>query len=151
MTNEQDQITQFMVKATQNTPEYPTIIAPHTANLRVTLILEELLEFAEAVGFTLKVDSFRPNGNPVNLKDAYDGIIDLLVVVIGAAVAMGLKLEPGWQEVHRSNMSKFIDGHRREDGKWIKGPSYSPAQLEPIIKAMLTSGGLTEPLVEEAS
>lgn len=140
-----------MVKAAQNTPEYPTLIAPHVANLRVTLILEELLEFAEAVGFTLKVSSFRPNEKPVNLKDAYDGILDLLVVVIGAAVAMGLQLEPGWQEVHRSNMSKFIDGYRRDDGKWIKGPSYSPAQLEPIIKAMLASGGLTEPLVEEAS
>ena len=31
-------------------------------------------------------------------------------------------------------MSKFIDGYKREDGKWVKGPSYSPAQLAPIVE-----------------
>jgi predicted HAD superfamily Cof-like phosphohydrolase len=71
-----------------------------------------------------------------DIVEAYDALLDLEVVTTGSAVAFGLDTEPGWQEVHRSNMSKFIDGHRREDGKWVKGPSYSPAKLAPIIEEM---------------
>jgi len=66
---------------------------------------------------------------------AYDAVLDLEVVTTGTAVAMGVDTEPGWQEVHRSNMSKFIDGTKRADGKWVKGPSYSPANLKPIVDA----------------
>lgn len=40
-----------------------------------------------------------------------------------------------FDEVHRSNMSKFIDGHKDENtGKWIKGPSYSPADIKSVVK-----------------
>ena len=47
---------------------------------------------------------------------------------------MGIDLEPFFDEVQRSNMSKFADGHyHREDGKLIKSPLYSKANLEPIL------------------
>lgn len=92
------------------------------ARLRTDLIDEELGELEMAF-------------DARDLIAVYDAINDLLYVVIGTAIATGLEIEPGWQEVHRSNMSKFIDGHRRGDGKWIKGPSYSPANLAPIIEA----------------
>lgn len=39
--------------------------------------------------------------------------------------------DTAFAEVHRSNMSKFVDGKclRREDGKILKGPNYSPADM----------------------
>ena len=41
-------------------------------------------------------------------------------------------MEPVFREVHRSNMSK-VGGYKREDGKWVKPATYSPAVIEPIL------------------
>jgi predicted HAD superfamily Cof-like phosphohydrolase len=73
---------------------------------------------------------------PVNLVDAYDAVLDLLVVVIGAGIAMGTELEPGWQEVHRSNMEKFKGGRKRADGKWLKPERWQPPNLTAILAAL---------------
>lgn len=114
-------VAEFMRKAGQEVPVKPKWPADETLDLRMDLILEEV----EELGLAITDKDF--------VKYA-DGIIDLLYVVIGAGLAAGLNLEPFWQEVQRSNMSKFIDGYRREDGKWIKGPSYTPADLAPILE-----------------
>jgi len=45
-------------------------------------------------------------------------------------------LEAAFREVHRSNMSKLLeDGSvlRREDGKVLKGPNYSPADIHSVL------------------
>lgn len=60
-------------------------------------------------------------------------LCDLLYVVLGTGVTFGLPLKEAFTEVHRSNMSKLgTDGKPvlREDGKVLKGPNYSPANLE---------------------
>ena len=50
------------------------------------------------------------------------------------ALYLGLPLSAIFDEVHRSNMTKFIDGFRDPlDGKWRKGPLWTPPNLEPII------------------
>ena len=59
-------------------------------------------------------------------------------------MAYGIDMEPIHEEIQRSNMSKFIDGHLREDGKWVKGPSYSPADIKPIIEAQIAAGKKAE-------
>jgi predicted HAD superfamily Cof-like phosphohydrolase len=61
-------------------------------------------------------------------------LADLLYVVYGTAVAYGMMMEPVFREVHRSNLSK-VGGHKRADGKWVKPPTYSPAQIEPLLAA----------------
>lgn len=124
MTNEQKQVRIFMKNAGQACPDKPTIPHLDVTNLRLRLIGEEALELRLAL-------------SREDLVAAYDAILDLLVVTIGTAVALGLDLEPGWQEVHRSNMTKFIDGYKRQDGKWIKGPSWRPPNLEAIVDAQL--------------
>ena len=46
-------------------------------------------------------------------------------------------LKAVFEEVHRSNMSKLgKDGKpiRREDGKILKGPNYSPADIKKVLK-----------------
>lgn len=122
MTEAQMKVREFMVMAGQDAPGSPMIPDKLIRRLRLDLIQEELdeLEFAFIVGDAAKV---------------YDAILDLLYVVLGAGVACGMNLKPGFDEVHRSNMSKFIDGHGRTDGKWVKGPSYSPPNLRPILEA----------------
>lgn len=121
MTPTQRAITEFMLRAGQECPVRPTLPPLETQGLRVNLIQEELDELQEAFASH-------------DMAAIADALADLQYVVEGTACACGIDLEPVFWEVHRSNLSKFIDGHRREDGKWIKGPSYSPANLEPIIR-----------------
>jgi predicted HAD superfamily Cof-like phosphohydrolase len=59
-------------------------------------------------------------------------------VVYGTAVSLGIDMEPVFKEVHRSNMSK-VGGYKREDGKWVKPPTYSPASLDIILEAQTVS------------
>jgi predicted HAD superfamily Cof-like phosphohydrolase len=126
MKEEQEQVLDFMLRAQQDCPETPTISTQAVRKLRCKLIAEELLELEIACG--------AHNEGDINLVEIADAITDILVVTLGAAIAFGIDIQPCWDEVHRSNMSKFIDGYMRDDGKWIKGPSYSPANLKPIIE-----------------
>lgn len=66
-----------------------------------------------------------------------DAIGDALYVVLGTAVTCGIDIQPCFEAIHKSNMTKFIDGYRREDGKWMKGQSYTPVDLEPILQAQM--------------
>src|SRR4029453_6442141 len=59
-------------------------------------------------------------------------VADLLYVVYGTAVSYGIDMAPVFREVHRSNMSK-VGGYKREDGKWVKPATYSPAAIQPIL------------------
>jgi predicted HAD superfamily Cof-like phosphohydrolase len=120
MTKEQKQVAEFMRLAGQEVKGRPEIPSEKTSELRMRLLYEELAEMD--IAFLSR-----------DLTETADALGDLLYVLLGAAVACGIDLEPIFQEVHRSNMSKFIDGHRDPGGKWIKGPSYSPANLKPIL------------------
>lgn len=117
---EQSDVRDFMRRAGQNCPPRPQLPQKEIAELRARLIEEELHELK---------DSFADE----DLVQVADAVGDLLYVVLGAAVACGIEIEPIFREIHRSNMSKFVDGIRRSDGKWLKGPSYTPANLAPIL------------------
>lgn len=91
--------------------------------LRVNLIQEELDELKEALSEN-------------DIVEAADALGDLLYVVYGAACCFGLDMEPIFNEIHRSNMSKLENGKPiyRHDGKVLKGQNYTPPNLEPIVK-----------------
>jgi predicted HAD superfamily Cof-like phosphohydrolase len=149
----QAQVREFHEKFGVKINENPTMPELKERILRANLILEEALEFVDAMG--LRVDVVDPLSGyartsldvfvkfelkelgPANLVDAADAIADLNYVVAGAAVTMGLDTETLGDEVHRSNMSKvWPDGtvrHRESDGKVLKPPTYSPPNLESII------------------
>jgi predicted HAD superfamily Cof-like phosphohydrolase len=66
-------------------------------------------------------------------------LCDLLVVTFGTIVECGYSdlIEDAFAEVMRSNMSKLgADGKPiyREDGKILKGPNYSEADIEQFFK-----------------
>lgn len=112
--------------------------------LRVKLILEEALEFAEACGFEpnfsypseggVNIDLV-VTGEP-NLVEMADALGDLDYVVQGANIAFGIPSEEVFAEIHASNMSKLgPDGNPiyREDGKVLKGPNYFKPNIAKII------------------
>jgi predicted HAD superfamily Cof-like phosphohydrolase len=131
-------VREFMRTYQQCIPERPFMPDPVTQNLRYRLIDEEAQELAEATDKT----------------EYLDAVGDLLYVVYGAALAAGFsphQVDAAFTEIHRSNMSKvWTDDEldripadcrstrvgdnrhivRRNDGKIVKSPSYSPARLE---------------------
>lgn len=102
---------------------------------RCNLIAEEGDELFDEL-FFLDDDlqqKFVPN---VDKQKLAKELADLLYVVYGAADVFSIPIDEVFAEVHRSNMSKLGgDGKpvRREDGKVLKGPNYSPANLEGIV------------------
>lgn len=143
-------VTEFMAYAGQDLPTSPNLPDKDVRVLRIKLIAEELAELAAAsnVEVVLNIDGVHYRSNvqkylgehDPRIVDAADAIADLLYVVYGAAIAWGIRIDPVFGEVHSSNMSKFIDGHRREDGKWQKGPSYKPARIKEVLDAQRQNG-----------
>lgn len=121
MNIEQAKVAEFMHAAGQSVRVVPTLPPETQIWLGIKLIQEELEELKMAM--LLHKD----------LTLTFDALCDLLYTVLWLANASGLPMEKGFNEVHRSNMSKFIDGYRAENGKWCKGPSYSPPNLHSII------------------
>jgi len=104
----------------------PAIPPADVVRLRLHLIDEEAAEFREA-------------SEAGSLPEAIKELCDLLYVVLGAANAYGIDIEPFFAEVHRSNMTKLWPGgevRKNALGKVLKPPTYSPAQIEPILAAM---------------
>jgi len=123
MNEPQNRVRTWMRAIGQATPSKPCIPDKDTCDLRVDLIDEELYELCEAL-------------SRKDMVETYDALNDLLYVVIGAAVACGMELQPGWLEVCRSNDTKVVDGFKDAAGKWRKGPSYEAPKLGPILKEL---------------
>jgi predicted HAD superfamily Cof-like phosphohydrolase len=109
-------------------PGEPTVPEDHVIELRYNLIKEEFREVEEELA-----DAFNGEANIANLAKE---LADLLVVTYGTARAFGIDIDAVFAEVHRSNMSKLgEDGRpiRRDDGKVLKGPNYSPADIQSVL------------------
>ena len=181
----QEDIVILMKQFNQQVKESPELPDPDTRLLRARLVFEEALEFVKGCGCTVTmavagsngeeqaavIDGIAvvldPNGTP-DFTEYVDGCIDQLVVTYGALNAAGVKAQPAWDEVQRSNMSKawphcsvcdavlernagqelvhpedanthhgdwkpILKIHKRPDGKVIKSPTYSPANLKRVI------------------
>jgi len=121
MTNEQTMVEAFHNRFDILVQTVPTDLNDDTKQLRVRLIQEEFDELKEAMAAG-------------NLAAVAKELADLLYVTYGTAVSYGVDMEPVFQEVHRSNLSK-VGGYKRADGKWVKPPTYSPADINPILEA----------------
>jgi predicted HAD superfamily Cof-like phosphohydrolase len=90
--------------------------------LRACLVEEEASEMTHAL---LTGDMLG------GLKEA----ADVLYVVHGTAVSFGWDLDGAFLAVHRSNMTKLVNGKPllREDGKVRKGPNYVPPDLRRFL------------------
>lgn len=123
MNKMQEQVREFHLVFGHPVEDKPTLPTEEIRRLRIKLIQEEADEFEDA-------------SNLGDIVDVADALGDLLVVINGAALCWGIDLEPIFDEIHRSNMSKRnADGSvlRRSDGKILKGSLYTPPELARII------------------
>lgn len=120
MNEAQRSVVEFHKQFDIHIASFPTVPDEKTKSLRIRLIQEEFDELKEAL-------------NARDLAGIAKELGDLLYVVYGTAVSCGIDMEPVFQEVQRSNMSK-VGGYKREDGKWVKPATYSPADIGPILE-----------------
>ena len=120
MNDAQQMVLEFHTQFDIHVAAQPTVPDESTRTLRTRLIQEEFDELQEAL---------KAKDLPAIAKE----LADLLYVVYGTAVSCGIDMKPVFQEVHRSNMSK-VGGYKRSDGKWVKPPTYSRAELGPILR-----------------
>ena len=122
MNQEQRMVHQFHEHFGLASSTRPALPAARTHRLRTLLIDEELAEFRNA-------------GEAQDLVGVADALADMLYAVYGAAEEYGIDLEPVFEEIHRSNMSKGqpLCGCR-PDGKVLKGPNYSPPRVREVLK-----------------
>lgn len=123
MNNHQRMVEIFMRAFEQ---DVPSSFSPHSfpAELRMKLIREEVDELQSAL-------------EKKEWIEVIDALCDILYVTYGAASALGVDIEPFFEEVQRSNISKLgLDGKpiKREDGKVIKGENYSPPDLAAVMR-----------------
>jgi len=86
--------------------------------LRSSLIIQEAAEFVDAA-------------REKDLVGMVDALGDLLYVVYGTAVSLGVDMEPVFEEIHESNMTKA--GGLSAGGKMGKGKGYIPPKVEEVL------------------
>ena len=93
------------------------------------LIVEEFKEFLQAEGMLYLSSS-------EHKENALKELADLVYVCYQYAVNMGWDLDEAMHRVHESNMSKLGEDGKpiyRDDGKVLKGPNYTPPNLEDLV------------------
>lgn len=123
----QEKVRVFMVRVGEPAPDKPELGDPAEGQRRHDFIAEELAEYQDA----LKA------GDLVNIADALG---DLLYVLLGTGVHHGIQLEPVFNEVHRSNMTKTPEATKTvrdhvtgECKRVVKGPGYEPPRLAEVL------------------
>ena len=119
----QGKVKEFMETFGQEVKEYPEWPDRETLDLRLELIQEEV---AELIAGAAQKD----------FENVTKELVDIIYVVYGMGLSMGVDLNICFNEVHRSNMSKLENGKvlYREDGKVMKGKNYTPPNLNRLIK-----------------
>lgn len=151
-TNSLNQVAEFHRTFKHPIKESPGIPSKERANLRVSLLAEELNELKQAI-------------EDNDFIEVADALCDLQYVLAGAILEFGLgeKFKSLFDEVHRSNMSKACKSleeandtiahyrinhqcnayhkeeeelflvYRSNDNKTLKSINYSPADLKNLI------------------
>jgi len=92
--------------------------------LRIKLLREEVEEYAEAA-------------RSGDLVEVLDALADIGYILAGTIINHGMQkiYDDAFNEVHRSNMAKLVDGKviRREDGKVLKPDGWQPPQLKQFL------------------
>lgn len=125
MNKQLEQVKKFMETFEQEVASNPTIPNLSIIHLRTALAIEEVME----------TDQAAVRGDLVGVAD---GLGDQLYILLGTFLAYGFheKAVRIFDEIQRSNMSKANpDGSvtKSATGKVIKSPTYSPADLAPIV------------------
>jgi predicted HAD superfamily Cof-like phosphohydrolase len=126
----QDDVELFMKQGLQDYPvvsclDVPTITSDvdPQINLYMDLITEEYEELKEAY-------------EQQDVVEVADALADMVWVIMGMASSLGIDFNDIWEEVKRSNMSKFTNNIIIRDGKTgkiLKPSTFSEPDLAPIL------------------
>lgn len=103
----------------------PQFLTKEREKLRIALIDEEY------------TDELLPALKEGNLVEVADALGDLVYVIYGMAIEMGINLGAILLEIQDSNMSKLgINGKPiyREDGKVLKGPNFKEPDILRVLR-----------------
>ena len=89
-----------------------------------------------------ETEEFRVAHEQENLADAFDALIDLVYVIYGTAILMGISPEvwaEGWRRVHEANMKKIrvgsADDSKRGHSFDVKKPvNWVAPKLDDLVK-----------------
>ncbi len=102
----------------------PDIGPEELIELRIKLLREEVEEYAEAA-------------RAGDLVEVLDALADIGYILAGTILNHGMQniYDDAFNEVHRSNMAKLVDGKvlRREDGKVMKPQGWTAPQLAQFV------------------
>lgn len=135
----------------QAVPELPTVSDGATRVARAAMLLEEVLEYAEAAGLGVFVRHEVGNGTQIDvelsphcfevvicgeprLPDMIDAVADISVVNCGTAAAHGTRLAPVLEAVDANNLMKVAGGKLNEQGKFIKPVGHKPPDIEFVLR-----------------
>ena len=103
----------------------PGLGAEEMIELRIKLLREEVEEYAKAA-------------RAGDLVEVLDALADIGYILAGTIINHGMQniYDHDFNEVHRSNMAKLVDGKviRRDDGKVLKPEGWQPPQLSQFLK-----------------
>lgn len=121
----QEKVETFMEKIGDVVETTPVIGDVPSGVRRQKLMEEELMEYGTALR----------KGDLIGIAD---GLGDLIYTVLGTAAHHGINLEPIFEEIHRSNMTKDRD-HSLGYKLCRKGEGYTPPNLAPLLLLMAES------------
>jgi len=102
----------------------PDIGPEELIELRIKLLREEVEEYAEAA-------------RAGDIVEVIDALADIGYILGGTILNHGMQniYDDAFDEVHRSNMAKLVDGKvlRREDGKVMKPQGWTAPQLAQFV------------------
>lgn len=100
-------------------PELPDL---PEREMRHRLLQEEFTEYQEA-----EADN--------DIIEIADALADIIYIACGTAVSYGIPLNELFDEVHRSNMAKLVNGEvlRRADGKIQKPKGWTPPDVKGVL------------------
>ncbi len=114
--------------------------------LRLDLILEEFDELTGALYGNFGDPHCFTDPVVLDVKgfaEVGDALTDMMYVIVGMGLEMGIPLDKFWAEVQRANMAKFPGGValKREDGKVIKPDGWTPPNHVPTVLEHLAQKG----------
>lgn len=163
-TDHERRVRQMMRAYNQNTPNSPMMPSEAVRAARVRMLLEEVLEFADASAINVSVvtgknesrfifskyvpvaesgdadeGSFTLTNDPLRepcLVEMADALGDIGVVNTGAFAACGIPMTPILEAIDSNNLLKVAKGKLDAGGKFIKHPDHQPPDIGFVLRSL---------------
>jgi predicted HAD superfamily Cof-like phosphohydrolase len=118
-----DDVKDFQLGADQKVSNFPVLPSESERNLRINLLEEEFKEYMHAE----TID---------DIVEIADALADMIYIICGTAASYGIPLDKVFDEVHKSNMKKFVNGKatKRSDGKILKPEGWKAPNIKQYLQ-----------------